>query len=109
VNRGDVVWVEFSDEWGRRPALILTRDAGINLLSGITVGPVTTTLRTARSWIRLGLDDGMPEDCCINLDSIHTVRRQAIGDRICRLSRTRMQEVEAAVRFALDLERPPEI
>ncbi|MBE7517738.1 MAG: type II toxin-antitoxin system PemK/MazF family toxin [Thermoflexaceae bacterium] len=104
MNRGDVYWVELPGPWGRRPAVILTRQEGLSFLTSVTVGPITSTLRHAPTWVRLGIEDGLPHESSVNLDSIQTIRADRLGERVTRLSPERMRQVSRAARFALALD-----
>ena len=53
----------------------------------------------------LGTDDGMPQDCVANLDTITTIPKDGLQSRIITLSAKKLKEVEAAIRFALGLEQ----
>jgi mRNA-degrading endonuclease toxin of MazEF toxin-antitoxin module len=54
-------------------------------------------------------EEGMQNDSWVNLDSIQTVATEALVDYWCSLSAERMVEVDAAARFALQLEIGPDI
>ena len=47
----------------------------------------------------------MPRDCVINLDTITTIPKDALRERLTVLSRLKMTAVEGALRFALGLQR----
>jgi mRNA interferase MazF len=107
LKRGEVYWVDFGDPAGVRPAVILTRNAAIELLSSLTVGPLTTRLRRVRSWVFVGDQPDLPQDSCINLDGIQSVHKDAVLDRMFELDPDTMKLVGVAVRFALELDDPP--
>jgi mRNA-degrading endonuclease toxin of MazEF toxin-antitoxin module len=46
-------------------------------------------------------DDGLPNTCAANFDSLQTVSKSNVGDRIARLTGRKMKEAGAAVAFAL--------
>ncbi len=52
----------------------------------------------------LGKDDGLPKSCVANLDTILTVRKDRLKERIALLSAEKMQGVDKALKFALALE-----
>lgn len=106
VNRGDIYWIELPEPWGRRPAVVLTRQAGLAFLTSVTVAPITTTLRDVPTWVRIGPADGLSRESSINLDSIQTIRTDRLGEFITRLSPERMAMVGAAIQFALGLDDP---
>jgi mRNA interferase MazF len=99
-RRGEVWWVEVPDA-GRRPALVLTRDAAIPLLNRVVVVPATRTVRRIPTEVPLDGRDGMPASCALALDSVTVVRKAALGTRITRLTRERMAEVCAALEVAV--------
>lgn len=99
MNRGEVWWVEWPD-LGRRPHLVLTRQGAIPVLHTFVAVPATRTIRGIPTEVRLGLEDGMPEDCALSLDNITAVPRALFVDRICRLGPERMHEVCSALALA---------
>ena len=109
MKRGDVYWTEFGPPYGNRPAVILTRDAGLGVLNSVTVAPCTTRERRSPTWVRLTEADGMPGDSWVNLDVIQTVVAGALVDFVCSLPQERVAEVGGAARFALQLDTPPEL
>ena len=103
MNRGDVYWCQFEPPDKRRPVVVLTRQSALHFLTGITVAPITGTLRQAASQVPLSLEDGLLWDCCVNCDAIQTVPIDAFREFITPLSTTKLRDVESAVRFALGL------
>src|SRR5207244_9245567 len=59
VNRGEVWWGEIRDV-GRRPFLVMTRNAAIPVLNSVLAAPVTRTVRGLPTELVLGPEDGMP-------------------------------------------------
>jgi mRNA interferase MazF len=103
MKRGDVRWYTFKPPDKRRPVLILTRNSMIEYLHEVTIAPITSTVRDIGSEVRLGKEDGMPDECAINLDHIQTVHKDRIGKLLTALSHEKLHEVRNAIRFALDL------
>lgn len=101
MNRGEIRWYQFSRPDERRPVLILTRDSVLQYLGEATVAPVTSTIRGIPSEVQLGVVDGMPRDCAINLDHVQTVSRARLGSLVTTLSTHRMRQVREALLFAL--------
>lgn len=99
-KRGEVWWLE-DPEVGRRPGLVLTRDAAIPVLSWVLVAPVTRTVRGIPTEVALDVEDGMPRACAATLDNVRPVRRALLTGRITVLSPGRMAEVCAALRIAV--------
>lgn len=99
MNRGDVWWVEDPDA-GRRPHLILTRERAIPVLGSLLAVPATRSVRGIPTEVRLGTEDGMPEECALALDNLTVVPRAFFVQRICRLRGERMHEVCSALAVA---------
>jgi mRNA interferase MazF len=96
VSRGDVVWLEHPDA-GRRPALVLTREAALTVLSSVVVALVTRTTRGIPTEVPLDASDGMPLPCAVSLDNLATVPAALLVERITRLAGDRMYEVCVAL------------
>jgi mRNA interferase MazF len=101
MQRGEVRWYPFASPDKKRPVLILTRDSILESLGEVTVAPVTTTIRDIPSEVVLTEEDGMPRACAVNLDHVQTVAKGKLGALITTLPMVRMQEVRAALLFAL--------
>ena len=51
-KQGEIWWAEL--ESARRPVLVVTRTEAVPVLTGIVVAPITRTIRSIPSEIRLG-------------------------------------------------------
>ena len=99
---GEVWWCELPDI-GRRPVLILSRDAAIPRLRRAVVAPCTTTIRGLASEVALEPgDDPVPRRCAVNLDSVESVSVGVLVERIGRLAASRMSAVCGALAVAMD-------
>ena len=103
MRRGEVWWASLPAPAGRRPVLLLSRDSMPRGRGEITVAYCTTNVRNQPVEVRLTAADGMPAACVVNLDSINTIPKSCLRNRICTLSPARMTEVKAAIFEALDL------
>ena len=102
--RGEVWWCEPPDI-GRRPVVVLSRDAAIPRLRRALIAPCTTTIRLLASEVVLEPgDDPVPARCAVNLDSVESVSIAVLVDRLGRLSDDRMREISAALEVAVDCE-----
>lgn len=102
--RGEVWWCELP-EVGRRPVVVLSRDAVIPRHRRTLVAPCTTTIRGLVSEVVLDpSDDPVPRASAINLDSVESVSLGVLVDRLGRLSDDRMRQVCAALAVAVDCE-----
>lgn len=98
MSRGEVWWVETPA--GRRPHLVLTRDAAVPVLNAVISVPATRTARGIVTEVPLTKADGMPEPCVLSLDNVALVPKARFRSRICRLSPDRMRDVCEALRYA---------
>jgi mRNA interferase MazF len=101
IARGDVRLYQFAPPDKKRPVVVLTRDSAVAYLSTVTVAPITSAIRGVPSQVVLGQDDGMKTPCAVNLHNAVTISQQRLGKRVARLSSLRMNEICAALRFAL--------
>jgi mRNA interferase MazF len=100
--RGEVWWCELEDI-GRRPVVVLSRDAAIPRLRRTLIAPCTTTIRGLPSEVPLEpAEDPIPRRSCVNLDSVESVSVSVLVERLGRLSDVKMQEVCAALEVAVD-------
>ena len=104
MRRGEIWWAELEPPAGRHPVVLLSRDEAYAVRSLIIVAPITTRIRHIASEVLLGTDDGMPHDCVANLDTITTIPKDCLSDRLTSLSPQKLREVEIAIHFALGLE-----
>ncbi|HRW46256.1 MAG: type II toxin-antitoxin system PemK/MazF family toxin [Caldilinea sp.] len=105
MKRGEIRWYTFRAPDKRRPVLILTRTLVLERLTGVTVAPLTTTVRDIPSEVFLTPEeDGVLTSCAVNLDNIVTIPRDQVGALISVLGTERMKEVEQAICFALGID-----
>lgn len=105
MRRGEVRWHRFAPPDKTRPVLLLTRDAVSDVLTDVTVAPITSRIREIDSEVLLTESDGMREQCVVNLDHVQTVKRASMGEVITTLTPERMAEVGRALQFALGFEQ----
>ena len=99
---GEVWWCEL-EEVGRRPVVVLSRDAALPRLRRALVAPCTTTIRGLPSEVPLSPPKTPYRDLrCINLDSVESVSIAVLVERLGRLSDVKMREVCAALEVAVD-------
>jgi mRNA interferase MazF len=103
MKRGEVWWAELPLPAGRRPVVLLSRDEAYAVRELVTIAPVTTRTRRLPVEVPLGKEDGMPKACAINLDTITTIPKRCLVARIAALSAAKLDAVDAALRFALNL------
>jgi mRNA interferase MazF len=86
---------------GDRPVLVLTRDPVADRIGSIVVATLTRTRRGLVSELELTSEaDGVPSDCVVNFDNIHTIGREHFRRRIAELSPTRLAQACQRLRDA---------
>jgi mRNA interferase MazF len=71
--------------------------------SSVTVIEVSTTIRGIPSEVALSRRDGLPRRCVANADNIVTIPKQWLTSRIASLRRAKLEALDAALAFSLDL------
>lgn len=101
-RRGEVWWCEHP-EIGRRPVVVLSRDAAIIGRRLAMVAPCTTTVRGLPSEVALpAAEEPVPRDCVANLDSVEQISVALLVGRLGRLGTARMAQVCEALAVAVD-------
>lgn len=101
MKRGEVRWYKFAKPDKNRPVVVLTRNSVLEFLGEVTVAPITSTIRDIPTEVLLTKEDGMPQECAVNLDHIQTVSKGKIGPLITTLNPMKMSELRSALLFAL--------
>ena len=103
-HRGELWWCE-PPEIGRRPVVVLSRDAAIPRLRRTLIAPCTTTIRGLPSEVVLEPgDDPIPRRSAVNLDSVESVSVAVLVERMGALSGARMRQICNALDVATDCE-----
>jgi mRNA interferase MazF len=90
-------------EIGRRPVVVLSRDAVILRHRRALVAPCTTTIRGLVSEVTLEPgDDPVPSRCVVNMDSVESISVAILVERLGRLADARMRQVCEALAVAVD-------
>ena len=73
--------------------LVLTRDPVADRIGAVVVAALTRTERGLVSELALTADvDGVPSDCVVNFDNIHTLDRDNLRRRVATLTPARMRD-----------------
>lgn len=104
MRRGEIWWAELAPPAGRRPVLLLSRNEAYAVRELVMVAPLTTRIRGIPSEVSLGTQDGVPRPCVVNLDTITTVAKASLRERLTSLSSEKLKAAEEALHFALGLE-----
>lgn len=101
-KRGELWWCEPPDI-GRRPVVVLSRDAAIPRLRRALIAPCTTTVRGLASEVVLDPEhDPITQVSAVNLDSVESVSVGVLIERLGSLSSQRMREICQALEVATD-------
>lgn len=87
--QGDIWWAEAQDK--RRPVLVVTRSEAIEVLTWITIAPVTRTIREIPTEIRLDDREGLAVDCVAVFDQLQPIRTTFLTQRIGSLGARRRE------------------
>jgi mRNA interferase MazF len=99
MQRGEI-WFA-TTPGGDRPVLILTRDPVADRIQSVVVAALTRTRRNLVSELELtAATDGVPSDCVVNFDNLHTLPRSALRRLVSTLSPRRMAEACGVLRDA---------
>jgi mRNA interferase MazF len=100
MQRGEI-WFA-ATPGGDRPVLVLTRDPVADRIGSVVVAALTRTRRGLVSELELTpTDDGVPTQCVVNFDNLHTVPRAFFRRRVTLLSSPRMAQVCRTLRDAV--------
>ncbi|HUR22705.1 MAG TPA: type II toxin-antitoxin system PemK/MazF family toxin [Acidimicrobiales bacterium] len=91
MRRGEI-WFAVTPG-GDRPVLVLTRDPVAERMGSVVVAALTRTRRGLVSELELtSAEDGLPDDCVVNFDNVHTLARERLRRRVAILSPARMAQ-----------------
>ena len=99
MRRGEV-WFA-ATPGGDRPVLVLTRDPVADRIGSVVVAAITRTVRGVVSELELtAAEDGVPTDCVVNFDNIHTIPRGAFRRHVASLTPRRLAQACQSLRDA---------
>ena len=103
MQKGEVWWANLPPPIGRRPVVLLSCDEAYAVRNAVTVAEVTTRIREIPVEVPLGPEDGLSKKCVVNFDTLATIRKDLLVERISLLSSEKIERVNAAIKFALSL------
>jgi mRNA interferase MazF len=104
VNRGDVWEVDLGGRAGRRPAVVLTRQAVIAHVNKVTVAEVTTKGKGYPTEVALGQAANLRRESFVQLDNVQTVSKTRFVKHLGALPPDIMRTVGRKLVLALELE-----
>ena len=100
MQRGEI-WFA-ATPGGDRPVLVLTRDPVADRIGSVVVAALTRSRRELVSEMVLTpAEDGVPSECVVNFDNVHTIARSAFRRRVAALSARRMAQACRTLRDAM--------
>jgi len=91
MRRGEIWFAKTPG--GDRPVLILTRDPVGGRIGSVVVAALTRSRRGLVSELELSPErDGVPTECVVNFDNLHTLPRDSFRRPVTQLSQERMAE-----------------
>ena len=91
-----------------RPVVVLTREPVRAAMRRVTVAPITSTAKGLSTEVRLGVANGLDQDCVVSCDNIITIDKAALGPHVGFLFERQEPELAAAIvnAFALRIDGP---
>lgn len=98
------MWWSEDPALGRRPVLVLSRDAVLPVLRRPLVAPLTTRVRHVPTEVALDVDDGLPRPCVVSLDNVQPLAVATLAERVTQLGAVRLAAVCKAMAVATECE-----
>ncbi len=102
MRQYEIRWANLPEPIGRRPVLLLTRTPAYEYLAKVVIAEITTTVRGIPQEVPLGRRERLGRPSVANLDNIHVIPIDRIGELVGALVTTRHTEVKRAAGYAFD-------
>jgi mRNA interferase MazF len=100
MRRGEIWIAEVGGK--KRPVLVVTRTAVLDVRTLVTVAEVTTSIRGLAAEVGVDHDNvGLDRPSVINCDGLHTVAQSSLTNRVGEVGAITMRQVCSAVSYAL--------
>jgi mRNA interferase MazF len=104
VRRGEIYVADLPQPIGRRPVLLVSRSAVMEVRTAVTVAPITRTIRGISSELPLGEEHGLHMSSVANCDSLQTISKEVLRRRpVGKLDADELPALDRALRFALGI------
>lgn len=104
MSRGDVWVLDLGGGAGRRPALIMTRQAVIPYVNKLTVAEITSSGKGYPTEVSIGHKANLPKQSYVQLDNIQTVTKTRFVKYVGALDLPTMRTIGRKTILALGLE-----
>lgn len=102
--RGECWWAELGGDAGFRPVVIVSRSDAVATRRNVTIAEVTRVVRHIPAEVPLSRAEGMPVDCVVNTDNLHTIPKSRLRERITALSADKEFALSNALKHSLELD-----
>lgn len=104
MNRGDVWMLDLGGRAGRRPALVMTRQAVIPYVNKLTVAEITSAGKGYPTEVSIGHKANLSKESYVQLDNIQTVAKTRFVKYLGALDSQTMRTIGRKTVLALGLE-----
>jgi mRNA-degrading endonuclease toxin of MazEF toxin-antitoxin module len=104
MNHGDVWILDLGGRAGRRPALVMTRQAVIPYVNTVTVAEITSSGKGYPTEIAIGQLANLSKQSFVQVDNLQTVAKTRFVKYVGALDAPTMQIVARKIILALALE-----
>lgn len=104
MNRGDVWLLDLGGTAGRRPALVVTRQAVIAYVNKLTVAEITSSAKGYPTEVSIEHKANLSKPSFVQLDNIQTVSKTRFVKYIGALDTPTMRTISRKIVLALGLE-----
>lgn len=109
VKRGDVFFADLSpvigsEQGGIRPVLVVQNNLGNHFSPTVIVAAITAKIAKPKLPTHIGItaeETGIEKDSVILLEQIRTIDKSRLKERVCHLSQSLMEEVDAALKISV--------
>ena len=102
MRQYEIRWANLPEPIGRRPVLLLTRTPAYEYLAKVAVAEITTTVRGIPQEVPLERREGLGRLSVANMDNVHVIPIDRVGELIGFVGMARHTEVKRALGYALD-------
>ena len=99
MRKGEVWWANLPAPSGRRPVVLLSRDAAYVVRNAVTVAEITSTIRNIPVEVPLDQSDDLPKICVVNPDTISTISKTRLSAFITTLDQDKITQINEAIKF----------
>ena len=104
MNRGDVWMLDLGGRAGRRPAVIVTRQAVLAHLNKVAVAEITSSAKGYPTEVAIDRQANLRRESYVQLDNIQTVSKARFVKYVGALDAATMRAVGRKIVLALGLE-----